>query len=159
MVGRICKVQWYCIQIRKSWTPHPSKRKSKKSKTQFPIESLPSPSFKMNKRWTKPSRQFWDRRRWKSGLSIVIWDCGRWKSGPCLLGDVLHCQDVEVDCLDNYISESLMGVLVSGVRSETNLARATSSLHSGSELERFRKPVFLRDSRRFFSVLSYIASL
>ncbi len=33
-----------------------------------------------------PSRQFWDRRRWKSGLSIVIWDCGRWKSGPCLLG-------------------------------------------------------------------------
>ncbi len=37
-----------------------------------------------NKR--NPSRQFWDRRRWKSGLSIVIWDCGRWKSGPCLLG-------------------------------------------------------------------------
>ncbi len=33
-----------------------------------------------------PSRHFWDRRRWKSGLSIVIWDCGRWKSGPCLLG-------------------------------------------------------------------------
>ena len=33
-----------------------------------------------------PSRQFWDCRRWKSGLSIVIWDCGRWKSGPCLLG-------------------------------------------------------------------------
>ncbi len=33
-----------------------------------------------------PSRQFWDRRRWKSGLSIVIWDCGRWKSGPCLQG-------------------------------------------------------------------------
>ncbi len=34
-----------------------------------------------------PSRQFWDRRRWKSGsMSIVIWDCGRWKSGPCLLG-------------------------------------------------------------------------
>ncbi len=33
-----------------------------------------------------PSRQFWDHRRWKSGLSIVIWDCGRWKSGPCLLG-------------------------------------------------------------------------
>ncbi len=36
--------------------------------------------------FTLPSRQFWDRRRWKSGLSIVIWDCGRWKSGPCLLG-------------------------------------------------------------------------
>ncbi len=33
-----------------------------------------------------PSRQFWDRGRWKSGLSIVISDCGRWKSGPCLLG-------------------------------------------------------------------------
>ncbi len=38
----------------------------------------------------KPSRQFWDRRRWKSGLSIVIWDCGRWKSGPCLLGITGH---------------------------------------------------------------------
>ncbi len=36
--------------------------------------------------YMSPSRQFWDRRRWKSGLSIVIWDCGRWKSGPCLLG-------------------------------------------------------------------------
>ncbi len=35
---------------------------------------------------THPSRQFWDRHRWKSGLSIVIWDCGWWKSGPCLLG-------------------------------------------------------------------------
>ena len=33
-----------------------------------------------------PSRHFWDRHRWKSGLSIVIWDCGRWKSGLCLLG-------------------------------------------------------------------------
>ncbi len=35
---------------------------------------------------SNPSRHFWDRRGWKSGLSIVIWDCGRWKSGPCLLG-------------------------------------------------------------------------
>ncbi len=41
----------------------------------------------MNLTWCPiPSRQFWDCRRWKSGLSIVIWDCGRWKSGPCLLG-------------------------------------------------------------------------
>ncbi len=35
-----------------------------------------------------PSRHFWDRHGWKSGLSIVMWDCGRWKSGPFLLGSV-----------------------------------------------------------------------
>ncbi len=36
--------------------------------------------------WKLPSRHFWDRRGWKSGLSFVFWDCGRWKYGPCLLG-------------------------------------------------------------------------
>ncbi len=45
------------------------------------------PLFSVNMKRIQPSRQFWDRRRWKSGLSIVIWDCGRWKSGPCLLGN------------------------------------------------------------------------
>ncbi len=38
--------------------------------------------------WSHPSRHFWDRREWKSRLSIVIWECGRWKSGPCLLGSM-----------------------------------------------------------------------
>ncbi len=66
-----------------------------------------------------PSRHFWDRRGWKSGLSIVMWDCGRWKSGPCLLGWLGQCH------CNNTCSENIWNQVI-GTRKERNCYRERS---------------------------------